>query len=230
MQLNDFRSLILQMPVRYQAFHSKKSTWKRCEKHVAIGNALKTLFEDNDDVFVSRRDLFSLARSDDLTPFILATIMWGYPRGMRGNHFQNLLGHFRALLDVLRQAKDDGIEDWDDHFRKVDQIEGLGLSTHTKFLHFLGVRVKGLPALILDDRIIQVVQREVFADLVTLRGIGKHNKVERYPEYLSVMDSLATSLQVSADAPEFFPFEFGLVLKLPPGPALHLNVDQGPCW
>jgi len=226
MQLSQFQVLIGQMPVRHQAFRSKRATWAPFKQHEAIRAALAGLFGESDEVFLSRDDLFELARSNNLSPFVMATIIWGYPRGMRGNHFRDLLQHFNKLLSLLAAARDAGITDWAAHFRAVNPIRGIGLSTYTKFLHFLQVQVQGSGALILDDRIIQVARRHVFADLDPLCSIAAHNAVGRYPKYLSHMHRLAHFLGVAPDALELFLFEFGLSLKPPsaqqgaPGAAL----------
>ncbi len=91
----------------------------------------------------------------------------------------------------------------------------FGTVTYTKFLHFLQVRVQGSGALILDDRLIQVARRHVFADLDPLCSIAAHNAAGRYPEYLSLMHTLAHFLGVAPEALELFLFEFGLSLKPP---------------
>ncbi len=114
MQLSEFQVLIGQMPVRQQAFRSKRATWAPFEQHEAIRVVLADLFDKfgkSDEVFLSRGDLFELAQSNDLSPFVLGTIIWGYPRGMRGNHFRDLLQHFNKLLSLLAAARDAGITD-----------------------------------------------------------------------------------------------------------------------
>ena len=131
------------MPVLRQAFSSKRATCAPFEEHAAISAPLTALFDrfgKNDMVFLSRADLFDLARSDDLSPFILGTIIWGYSRGMRGNHFRDLLEHFNELLGLLAAARSANITDWAAHFRETKPIRGIGLSTYTKFLHFLRVQ------------------------------------------------------------------------------------------
>jgi hypothetical protein len=215
-QLSQFQILIGQMPVLHQAFRSKRATWAPFEQHGAISGALTALFDrfgKNNVVFLSRADLFDLALSDDLSPFVLGTIIWGYPRGMRGNHFRDLLEHFDDILGLLEAARKENITDWAAHFRKTRPIRGIGLSTYTKFLHFLRVQVLGSAALILDDRLIQVARRHVFADLIPLSSISAHSARQRYPEYLSLMHRLAQSLNVNPHALEMFLFEFGLGLK-----------------
>lgn len=215
MQLSQFQVLIGSMPVRHQAFRSKHSTWAPFAHHESIRDALADLFAGNNEVFLSRDDLFELAASRELSQFVLATIIWGYPRGMRGNHFQNLLPRFSNLVNLLIGARDAGIPDWDAHFRDITAIPGVGLSTYTKFLQFLRVSVQGSRALILDDRIVQVARQRIFADLEPLCRISANNKVGWYPKYLSHMHSRAQFLGVDPESLELFLFEFGLSLKQP---------------
>ncbi|PIQ11601.1 MAG: hypothetical protein COW70_11970 [Hydrogenophilales bacterium CG18_big_fil_WC_8_21_14_2_50_58_12] len=106
MRLSEFKNLIANMPVPYQAFASKRATWK---KHIAgdneAGAALHAIFEKSDEVTLSRSDLRHLASKPDLAQFVMATIIWGYPQGMRGNHVENMMGHFGELKKLLVDAK-----------------------------------------------------------------------------------------------------------------------------
>jgi len=77
------------MPVSHQAFTSKQSTWT---SHLAVdgGAALRASFADASEVTLSRSDLRHLATAEDLAQFLMATIVWGYPRGMWGNNVASL--------------------------------------------------------------------------------------------------------------------------------------------
>jgi len=136
---------------------------------------------------------------------------------MRGNHVRNLIRHLGPLTQLLAEARTAQVAEWSTHYEKVGPIEGIGLSTYTKFLNFLSVQVHGREALILDDRIIRIANRSVFDELAPLRGLNQDNAARSYPSYLMCMHSVASSLDVPAEAIEFFLFEFGLNLK-PPHP------------
>ena len=143
----------------------------------------------------------------------MATIIWGYPGGMRGNHVRNLIRHLGPLTQLLAEARTQTIVEWSTHYAKVGPIAGIGLSTYTKFLNFLSVQVHGHAALILDDRIIRIANQSVFEELAPLRGLNSRNAASSYPSYLMCMHSVASGLDVPAEAIEFFLFEFGLNLK-----------------
>jgi hypothetical protein len=214
LSVRDFRDLIANMPVSYQAFTSKQSTWA---SHLAGNNAasaaLGTIFGESDEVTLSRSDLRGLAKNEELAQFLMATIIWGYPRGMRGNNVASLIRHFDILMELVSTVRAESVPDWKSHYARVAPIAGIGLSTYTKFLTFLSVSVHGHTALILDDRIIRVAQQGVFQELAPLQGLNNNNSSRSYPRYLECMDGLARDLSVSAEQLEFFLFEFGLNLK-----------------
>ena len=98
LSLRDFRGLIANMPVSHQAFTSKRSTWTT---HLACdgtaGAALHAIFAGSSEVTLSRNDLRRLAENEDLAQFVMATIVWGYPRGMRGNNVASLIRDFETV-------------------------------------------------------------------------------------------------------------------------------------
>ncbi len=209
-----FNSLIQSMPIDEQAFISKRSTWAQYFDHYGeVSNILQHIFKDKDTVQISRADLFSLSRKDDLGYFIIMTIIWGYPRGMRGNHFIKIALQFQQLEKILLEARE-GIEDWLKHFENIRKIEGLGLSTYSKFLYFLRVRVEGFPALILDKRIIDTLQNKLFFELSSIGNISTYNAISKYPLYLKTIDDLSLLMETESGKIEMFLFEFGLNLKL----------------
>jgi hypothetical protein len=116
MRLSEFKSLISNMPVAHQAFTSKRTTWApHVDENTEAGKALRSIFGSSDEVTLSRSDLRSLASKPNMAEFVVATIIWGYPRGMRGNHVGNLMGHFDALTQLLVAAKTHPIVDWNLH-------------------------------------------------------------------------------------------------------------------
>lgn len=224
MRLADFAELISNMPVSNQAFASKRSTWStHINGRDAAGSALQSVFEtysiDSENIFLSRNDLRDLALQPHLGEFVMATIMWGYPRGMRGHNFKNVTSHLDALCKLLSDARSCPISDWISRYENVRPIHGIGLSTYTKLLHFLSAKIEGHEALILDQRIIEVAQQSLFEELASIRGLTSTNASRLYPKYLACMDNAASLLSLPPDKIEFFLFEFGL----------HLKPGQDPC-
>lgn len=195
MELSQFRDLVANMPVSYQASTSKRSTWDPYRgASDAAGGALRSIFRAGNEVTISRNDLRGLASKPDLAQFVMATIVWGYTSGMRGKNFPNLIPHLGTLTQLLAQARTQSVADWSTHYAKVKPIAGIGLSTYTKFLNFLSVQVHGHAALILDDRIIRIANQSVFDELAPLRGLNNTNAARSYPSYLMCMHSVASSL------------------------------------
>ena len=189
-----------------------RTTWKKYEDGWARAS-LSNIFGPSKDVLLSRSDLREFARNNEVDKLIMATIVWGYPSGMRGKNFDRLLEHIEALKNLLMLAQDGPVNDWGTHFQGVEKIPGLGLSTYTKLLNFMSVRVGQFQALILDERIISVLKQCVFEELKPLRGLTTYSAVRLYPKYLELMDSLSRELRVPAENLEYFLFEFGRNMK-----------------
>jgi hypothetical protein len=105
MRLANFADLISKMPVSNQAFASKRSTWSRFTNgNDAADAALQPVFDaysiDSEHIFLSRGDLRDLGLKPHLAAFVMATIIWGYPREMRGHNFKNVTNHLDALCQL----------------------------------------------------------------------------------------------------------------------------------
>lgn len=229
MRLRDYRSLIANMPVDSQAFTPKKSTWKtHIDKQDRAGRAIEAVFGPWEKVTISRQDLRNYAAGSDLDRFAMATILWGYPRGMRGNHVSKIAERFEKLVEHLAEtARVRTVEDWPAQYGQVDEFSGVGLSTYTKFLTFLSIKIHSFSALILDERIVRIIGGRIFDELNVLGDKRQDKPQDWYPDYLSCLHELASSFGVSSEAIEFFLFEFGLNLKQPDGgPLQEISCDS----
>lgn len=210
-----FRDLIANMPIGEQAFTSKKETWQKYISELpGFVNLINDVFGQNETVEISRHDLFQLAENRKMIQFIFATIIWGYPAGMRGDHFHTMFKGIDKVTENLMSCCEKNIENWQEHYKSVGSIEGLGLSTYTKFLYFLKINIESLPALILDQRLIKVFRKGIFREFKDLKTIRYDNAPAFYPKYLEVMHSVAKNYHVNAGNLEMFLFEFGDNLKL----------------
>lgn len=208
LSLKDFAGLINNMPVNYQAFSSKKETWEKFSLP-----EINEIFGENNEVKLSRKDIKDIAISGDLKKTVIATIIWGYPRGMRGNHFKNIINNMAPLIELLSDAKNNNISNWKDHYEKVKKVESIGLSTYTKFLYFLSAHAERFPALILDKRITDVIAQEVFIELDLNQKINYTNAPNNYLYYLELLNNEAKKIGTTAEKLELFLFQFGLNLK-----------------
>lgn len=90
---------------------------------------------------------------------------------------------------------------------------GIGLSTLSKILYFFNITLEGYRCLILDSRIINVLQSGKFIEMVSLQQISDFNKGKYYPNYLKQMAEIARANGYSVDQLELFLFMFGNSLK-----------------
>lgn len=229
MKIAEFRELIANLPASRQAFRSRRTTWEadfqnldfqNREVPIEARNAFNEIFGDNEDVFISRDDLRLIAQEGNLAKLVIASIFWGYPRGMFGHHFSNILQRLNFIVDHLPAVS---TQDWNIHWNAVADIEGLGLSTYSKILYFYSAKVganngngEKFNALILDSRIIDVVRNRVFDELNAcnqLQGLSYYNAPHHYVSYLSCVDKLSKKYEVPAENIELFLFQYGKNLK-----------------
>lgn len=201
------------MPVYNHAFTTQKKTWEDVIKQDSLtSKILSRIFGEEKEREISRAELFKLAKGPDLKEFIITTILWGYPAGMRGNNFNEITKNLNALEQCLIEAKE-SISDWDKHYKNVQAIAGIGLSTYSKLLYFCKAKVNDIPCVILDRRIINSVKKGAISGLESLHKITPENASRHYPEYLKVIHAAANKYETSHGNVEMFIFLFGRHIK-----------------
>ena len=210
MLLFSYKELIKQLPYLEQSFEIKKENWK-LEKYVfseRLNAFLDTYFVE-DTLRLSRWELFEFTRRDPFDAAI-AIIMWGYPSGMRGDSFKIFLKNIDCLK--YRLLPDNNITDG--KFKDLLlNIPGIGLSTLSKFLYFFNNKLDGLNCLVLDSRIIEILNEKHFKEFTVLGDIKEYNKASKYFLYLNIIHEQANLLECKADQLELFLFMFGRHLK-----------------
>lgn len=207
MNISDFKDLIRLLPEPYHSFRIKRSNWERFFEE-PNGAFISSIFT-NEVIEISRKDIQGQYANVDLS--IVMTILWGYPDGMRGDNFKRILARIDDLKNHLNEIEESGIPDWS---MNAFRMNGLGLSTYSKLLYFLKIIVQGIPAVILDQRIIDVIQKGIFSELEPLRPISYQNAWRKYPEYLRIIDSISRKYSLPHGKIEMFLFEFGLNIKV----------------
>lgn len=214
MHLTDYAQLIRNLPVRSHAFTTSRNTWIAAEQQFDwLMEMNNNLFQNAQSLQLSRQDLFD---TQDTIPFILKTIYWGYPRGMRGNHFRNILLNFNNLNNALNaiQHLDNPIDnDFINLVQDFDQIPGIGLSTYSKLLHFRNIQFNNFPCLIMDQRLIDIFHKNLFIECEQLNPINIANAANFYLPYLKIMNDLAQDMNTNSENIEHFLFIFGKNLK-----------------
>lgn len=204
MKVADYKELINLLPEQQHSFTIKKSNW---EKYFSepYGSLILSQFTSS-EIEISRNDIFHTNSLDDM---IIKTILWGYPSGMRGSYFSQIMSNLPELKAFLKNARQ-GIADWKQH---NIQIPGLGLSTYSKLLFFIKAEIEGYPAVILDQRIIDTINKKCFDDLLLPKKISYQNGLKNYPAYLKMINQIAIDNNLPHGKVEMFLFEYGQNLK-----------------
>ena len=210
MKIREYGNLIKVLPYLNQGFDVHRKNWI-VESQAEIINEI---FEnsENDKVTINRFDIEN--SKNNLPIFIVKTLMWGYPTKGRGNNINNLLA--KDSLDKLINT----LENYSNTEVSIAQlktdikgIDGLGLSTMTKFTNFLNTRINGNKAVILDLQIMSALNRGVFEEFKTLEKINYDNAISKYAEYLSIVGEISQEINSAPDQIENFLFLFGRSLS-----------------
>ena len=214
MNLNSYKTLILNLPVRQQSFTTKRTNWKKAEKEIYWLNHLNDkLFSNKSTLTISRQDIFETL---DLREIIIKTIYWGYTGGMRGNHFVNILRHIDLLVDTFEKLKNiekPRTEDFNNLTTIFQGVTGLGLSTYSKFLYFIQLKFNDNPCLILDQRLIDVFVSKSYKDFQQLSNLRYYNAEKKYLDFLQLTNLVSKKLGIEGENIEQFLFLFGNNLK-----------------
>ncbi|HXA01073.1 MAG TPA: hypothetical protein VNW99_03740 [Cytophagaceae bacterium] len=216
MNIERYKLLISSLPVRQQSFTTKRRTWLKAESSIEwLREFNNELFNNEESLNISRRDIFDTNGST--REFILKTIYWGYPRGMRGNHFVNILLNIEILETTFKDLKSKAnptSKDFKELTQIIKGISGLHLSTYSKLLYFLGIKFNNNPCLILDQRLIDVFASEFYGEFSSLSRINYSNGESKYLDYLDITNKLSLDLQTQGENIEQFLFIFGNNLKM----------------
>lgn len=221
MTLERYTDLIRCLPYLDQSFVTKKSNWRiNNETHALFLKFHEASFV-SEKLKLSRADLFEVCKHN-FNDAIFSIIFWGYPRNMRGNNFDSILKQLDKIKSALQQTRNLSSEEFS---QMVDDLHstGVGLSTLSKFLYFFEYRLEGYKCLILDKRIMDVINyQEGFIEMKNLSlkdGITEFNKTKKYVAYLQLMEDLSRSNGYMPDQLEFFLFSMGMNLKPSKGPS-----------
>jgi hypothetical protein len=201
------------MPVHEQCFTTKRTTWISAENnHDWLAELNNLIFNNQDTIEISRYDIFN---TPDVRVKILKTIYWGYPSGMRGDNFANIISELNQIEYIITEASVNNnltIQDWTNISMQMNDIQGIELSTYSKLLYFFNLAFDNLNALILDKRIVNVFNNNKFDDF-EFPFITYANAQIHYISYLQQMNEASINLNASADKIEAFLFTFGNNLK-----------------
>lgn len=208
MRIAEFQNFIREIPYKNQSFDIKNEIWKFESQQ----NYIDEIFDGNTTITINRDDLIN--SSWNTKEFIIKTLMWGYPTKGRGRNIENMFKpeSFDKLVKTIETYRENEIT-IDQLKSDLKSISGLGLSTITKFTHFLNTTIDGYKAVILDIQIIEAINTGRFEDFTHLKGITYDNAIKWYPEYLKTVHNLSKSINAEPDQIEMFLFTFGRILS-----------------
>lgn len=214
MNIESYKILISNLPVRQQCFTTKRTTWNKAENEIEwLKNFNDMLFGDKKSLTISRQDIFDTKEPREI---IIKTIYWGYNAGMRGNHFVNILKYIDTIENTLlslKQKSNSTTTDFNSLAETFKNVSGLGLSTYSKLLYFFKITFNGNACLILDQRLIDVFVNNTYSEFKTLNSINDYNKEKRYLDFLQLTRQIANKIETDGENIELFLFTFGNNLK-----------------
>ena len=195
--------LISSLPIEHHAVRVSRHFWEPWFAKAGLYTELEAIFEGEEEVCLSRERI--LKQCTDARRKCLETLLWGYPKGMRGNRHEAYLGN---VEEISRLASSNA--EWRDYFHALSALKGLGMSTITKLAYFFRKEFDRHPSLILDQRILNVLSRDLWSELEALKHIRRSNAHRHYPLYLQTLNFVAQEIRdASGDKLEFFLFLLG---------------------
>ena len=202
----EYKDFIRSFPYKKQSFLIERKNWGEITFYhlekifSAYGNGKK--------VRLNREKLFEDAKSTE--EFIFKVLLWGYPTRGRGNNIKILLEkeNLEELKIILEKYKNNNVST-EELVGDVSKIKGLWISTMSKFLYFLNAKIDGFKALILDNQILNVINRKRILELDQLSTLTREKAVKEYSRYLEKMSELSKELECEPDQIEIFLFSFG---------------------
>lgn len=213
MKIENYKILISHLPLKEQCFTTKKSTWINDETNSSQRQELEKFFENSNEITISRQNIFDTTDTKEL---IFKTIFWGYPRGMRGNNFTEILQKLPKLVDILNELKEINnlsSNNFKNIIKQFKSISGLGISTYSKFLYFLNLKINNHPCLILDQRLINVFSNNKFPEFSDFQKINYINAPNAYVDYIKTTNQIAIENSTKGENIELFLFTFGNNIK-----------------
>ena len=155
-----------------------------------------TLFAGRATIQVSRDWLHHAAVPDELR--CLAVLLWSHPNGARG-HEQDWLAQLPSIAQAATPASS-----WEEYYDQLRAFDHLRIGTISKLACFFGQVFVRLPALILDHRIISVLQSGQWAELLRFESVTAANAHHSYVGYLDCLHALAARSKTHAEQWELF--------------------------
>ena len=192
MNIENYINLIVSLPVMQQCFTTKRATWNKSERgNPQLKKLNDKIFGDAETITISRKEIFDTKEPQEK---IIKIIYWGYPHGMRGNHFMNIVKQIILISDLLMTLNENtnptSVE-FKELRGELKKIQGLWLSTYSKLLYFFQIHFDKYPCLILDQRLIDTFSRKKYSHFEEINHIRYDNAENKYLQYLKLTHQIA---------------------------------------
>jgi hypothetical protein len=203
-RLNNFRNFIASIRISRHSEEVEKDFWENDFQTAQLSQIHQKIFGSNSPARISREKIPTTPNGPEKCALVL---LWGYTKGMRGSQHKQYLKNLADISKVCSSPH----ENWEAFFKNAKRIGNLGISTITKLAYFHSLKFNGNPALILDQRIIDVLANNHWQELEDLSHIKYDSANKNYVVYLEKMKLVATELKVDEAQLEFFLFGMGKV-------------------
>lgn len=141
---------------------------------------------------IRRDDLYRAYEKEVLNKAVILTLMWGYPRGGRGNNIAKAIDSLNRQSCEWKKLPKFGNVLTESSYNDLLEIKGIGLSTLSKILNFNRNVVSGCPCIIFDEVMFSAFKKPPFLSWKTrdgkeLKHYNKNLSFEKYATYLQIM-------------------------------------------
>lgn len=227
LNLEDFKKSIKSFDNIYPMFasRSKKDVWvkiigEECELVDTFEKLIEVQTTGNDTFYiVSKNDVnlfYEKAKKGNKKEkylFFLSILIWGYPKGGRGNHIKNIFKAKEKLLNIFLQLKESNkyllSELFELYINSNYRVKGLGPSTLTKIFYFMNcIDKQGIKACIMDEVMLDIFNRNNILEVKEFFNSEKITKLEQksdhYQKYCEFLSKLAKLYSCKVDSIEDF--------------------------
>lgn len=197
--IKEYAGLIKSLPVggQFTKIRRDSTFWNRTDFPDDVIEVVRTVFDEcsGDEIYIniSRDDI---KKTSDTKKKIVKILMWGYPGGGRYGQVQNILQNMDVLTNCLEAINGNYFASVQDALGNVLEINGLGLSTISKFLYFFDVKVENTPCQIYDGKVIKSLNKNHQIDELSSRN-NWDRIYDDYVEYIKLLFSLSKKCKCS---------------------------------
>lgn len=198
------KNLIQAIPPDDHSVEVESQLWRDIFCSAGLREVHDSIFAGHPAVRISRGWFRTDGAPSDQTR-TAGILMWGYPRGARGDRHRQWIHQLPAIAAA---AKADAPA-WLEYYGGLHKLGGLGISTISKLAYAFGKSFGPCPALILDQRVLSVLTTGRWHEIRELHGLTYANAHFKYPDYLTCLSRVASAGDFHPQQLEFFLFSMG---------------------